>query len=149
MSAKNLTLSKDLPYDLKVRSIEIAGTNITPENSIISVSWTGPWEAPVIANVKFSKIGNEVTAIFEPVLDTHSGDASIGSNIVIPENMRPSNELNASVIPIIDAGVADFGRCLVRNDGTISIFAGAGNDQFTGTGNVGWDTRFSICYNVL
>lgn len=149
MSIANLLVPND--YDLfcdtlTLNDLIINGSSVFSDQTI-QASWTGPWAAAQLGDVKFAKSGSVVVAILEPVSDTVTGAASIGAN-VIPADLRPSNDINVITTRVLSNGANVAGSALIRNSGFINVFGTVAGGDFT-AGNSGWADRIVLSWNLL
>ena len=146
MSISNLLIPNDL--ELHCANILIEDEPIL-NNAITPISFSGPWNNPIISDIHFSRSGNIISAIITPTINIGTIAAPISSDVQIPLEFRPINDFNSFVVQVISNNVQQFGVALVRADGFLRIYSSAAEDDFSGAGNDGWGNSICLTWNLV
>ncbi len=110
-----------------------------------SISFSGPWAAPVVSTVHFTRVGRLVTLF----IDSTTSNATVGSSIIgaaIPVRFRPTLTSHEQRMTVVDNVALVTGRLIMSTAGAIQIFVGV-SSAFVGALNTGF-LGFSFTYSV-
>lgn len=145
MSVSNLFVPNT--YDIYCNSISVAGQSLI-ETASPTFTFSGPWAART-GVVKLARVGNLVTAVFEPVSTTATNLSSITSDAQIPVSMRPTGSFTDVVVDVVNNSASAAAQMYINTNGTFTIFGNIDGGPFAATNVAGWNTRICASWNTL